>query len=573
MTMLRSAGSMPSFCLLLGLVAAFISWPAGTAFAAAPKLHALVIGINDYPALPESKQLKGAVNDAVLVREALKEAGAVDLVTLLNGEATLKAIRANLKQLSAEAKSGDWIYVHFAGHGVQLPALDPSTEQEAGEKLDEVFATTEFDTSGKLGVLRDDEIHQWLKSVPRDVKVMFIADACHSGTGARRLNRFDLRFVPRSRSIEIESVSGAAVPSKSGAPPVIRKIQDVQLPNVVFVPATIDEKEVLEVISDGQIHGALSVVMARALKGYADSAGNRDGGTTLVEFDRFLRSETSRLSAEGAEKQQTSNAKFSPGREAEVVPFFGKPGAVNLLPAKTQMVRLLVEGSKSRFDRLPPGITLVQRFEDADVVWNASKGEVALAKGDSQLLAEGVRANSASASALPEALLGAIGKRRALTTLSDIVSRRPLPIKVCVAAAGRDDCRNWTSDNPLLIGQVVTVNVGAQRGGTKHFFAFNLASTGILQLQQSFTGENTSSIVQPPFGRDDVVVVGSSESLDVIKKRLVGLACGDIIRSPCDSAGPVAEKVVAELADFMNKAGTQADIRVGHAFVYTRDRK
>jgi hypothetical protein len=561
---------------MVGLVVAFLACMAGPASAAQPKLHALVIGINDYPALAEREQLKGAANDVALVKAALEAAGATSIVTLVNREATLAAVRTNLKQLSARASSGDWILVHFSGHGAQFPALDPSTEEEAGQKLDEVFATMEFEKSGKRGVLRDDEIHAWLKSVPRDVQVMFIADACHSGTGTRgKKNSFDDRFVPRSREIKVDIAPAASSSGKAEAPPVIRKVQDVQLPNVVYVPATIDEKEVKEVLADGQVHGALSVAVARAFKGYADKASNGDGRTTLKEFDRFLRMETARLSAEAGERQQTSNAKFVPGREAEVVPFLGKPGKLPAFAAKVQEVRLLVEGGRSRFNRPAPGVTLVQRYDDAEIVWNASTGKVSLAKGDSKLLAEGVRvrANEADTGVLPGGLLGAIGKRRALTVLSDIVARRQLLVQICKGEDEGKVCATSRFPGDLLEGDVVKITVDAQRGNAKHFLAFNLAPNGDLQLQQNFGGENFEMQVSPPFGRDDLVVVASSEKLDVLKKRLVSLACGNEMQKPCNSSGPVSEKVAAELADFISGAGKQTDIRVGHLIVYTQDKK
>ena len=49
---------------------------------------------------------------------------------------TLAAIRGAFAALTAEVQPGDFVYLHFSGHGTQAPALDPATELDG---LDELF--------------------------------------------------------------------------------------------------------------------------------------------------------------------------------------------------------------------------------------------------------------------------------------------------------------------------------------------------------------------------------------------------------------------------------------------------
>ena len=96
--------------------------------------YALLIGANQYPALEERWWLKGPANDVQLVATYLTTEApvpfAADHVTVLSdGVAgakapTLGAIRGAFATLTAEVQPGDFVYLHFSGHGTQAPARD-----------------------------------------------------------------------------------------------------------------------------------------------------------------------------------------------------------------------------------------------------------------------------------------------------------------------------------------------------------------------------------------------------------------------------------------------------------------
>lgn len=91
--------------------------------------HALIVGVNKYPNLPKSVQLKYAVNDATGIRDTLidfygfpKE----NVQVLLDEKATMAGILAALDRLSNQGTVGadDRIVVYFSGHGQTARSAD-----------------------------------------------------------------------------------------------------------------------------------------------------------------------------------------------------------------------------------------------------------------------------------------------------------------------------------------------------------------------------------------------------------------------------------------------------------------
>ena len=132
--------------------------------------YALLIGASQYRNLDERYWLKGPANDVALVQTWLTTASPVpfppDHVTVLAdgvdgaGEPTLDAIRKAFAALVAEVSPGDFVYLHFSGHGTQAPAQDPEAELDG---LDELFLPIDIgpwsDEVGSVqNALIDDEI-------------------------------------------------------------------------------------------------------------------------------------------------------------------------------------------------------------------------------------------------------------------------------------------------------------------------------------------------------------------------------------------------------------------------------
>ncbi len=175
--------------------------------------YALLIGVNDYPSLEERWWLKGPGNDVALVAQYLTTEAPVPFlpehVTVLSDgvegakDPTLAAIRTAFADLTAEVQPGDFVYLHFSGHGSQSPALDPSTELDG---LDEIFLPRDIGAwSDKAGTVEnslvDDEIGQMIDGLrAKGANVWAVFDSCHSGTATRSVELADddvlMRQVP-----------------------------------------------------------------------------------------------------------------------------------------------------------------------------------------------------------------------------------------------------------------------------------------------------------------------------------------------------------------------------------------
>ena len=132
--------------------------------------HALLVAVSQYPNLDKDLWLSGPKNDAKLVRNFLLANRLVkfdesNVITLADGVddadlPTLANIRQAVIDLEKNLQSGDFVYLHFSGHGSQAPALKPDQELDG---LDELFLPADTGAWNKSvgtveNALVDDEI-------------------------------------------------------------------------------------------------------------------------------------------------------------------------------------------------------------------------------------------------------------------------------------------------------------------------------------------------------------------------------------------------------------------------------
>lgn len=160
--------------------------------------YALIVADSDYPNLDQKYWLKGPKNDEILVRDYLLDSAPVkfapqNVVALGSGDGlqlgTHKNILDALARIAAEAKAGDFVYLHFSGHGSQQPATRDSTEADG---RDEVFlsADTEMATADNPSVLpnvlTDNEMGAALRAIRKTGAFVWVVfDSCHSGSMTR----------------------------------------------------------------------------------------------------------------------------------------------------------------------------------------------------------------------------------------------------------------------------------------------------------------------------------------------------------------------------------------------------
>mmetsp|Transcript_14812 Transcript_14812/g.45769 ORF Transcript_14812/g.45769 Transcript_14812/m.45769 type:complete len:473 (+) Transcript_14812:320-1738(+) len=150
--------------------------------------RALLIGCN-YP--KTSCALRGCVNDAVRMRELLRQQGFPDSgIRLLRDDRrtsytssaggelpTKQNIISGLRWLVNGAARGDALFFHFSGHGAQ----QRDTTGDEADGYDETILPCDFKRTGQI---TDDDLFKIVvKDLPEGCKLTAIMDCCHSGTG------------------------------------------------------------------------------------------------------------------------------------------------------------------------------------------------------------------------------------------------------------------------------------------------------------------------------------------------------------------------------------------------------
>jgi len=203
------------------LSAAGLAWPLA-AREPAQTNHAVLVACTAYPNLPKRVSLVGPNNDATMVRDFLTQSAPVKFlpenIALLAdgiegaaGSPTHRNILDALDATAKKAKRGDFVYVHFSGHGSRQPAVDPNSETDG---LDEIFLPSDTgvwsDAAHIPNALLDNQIGEALDAIRASgAFVWFVIDACHSGTASRAASIDDDFAVERQVKPEDLGIPGA----------------------------------------------------------------------------------------------------------------------------------------------------------------------------------------------------------------------------------------------------------------------------------------------------------------------------------------------------------------------------
>lgn len=160
--------------------------------------YALIVAVTKYHRI-KGADLIGPNNDAELAYEYLTTGAPVpfapenvavlaDDIAISNGSPSRQAILDAFADLAKKAKRGDFIYLHFGGHGIQQPAIDVASESDG---MDETFLPNDIEnwvdrSKGIPNALPDDEIGASLDAIrATGAFVWLVLDCCHSGTATR----------------------------------------------------------------------------------------------------------------------------------------------------------------------------------------------------------------------------------------------------------------------------------------------------------------------------------------------------------------------------------------------------
>ncbi|KAK0240981.1 caspase domain-containing protein [Armillaria nabsnona] len=142
--------------------------------ASSGRKRALCIGIN-YRNRPN--ELRGCIQDTKKIHQFLIQNDfKADDITVLTDEMVKKPTRSNilnaLSRLFQGAQSNDSLFLHYSGHGSQVPDTNG----------DEVDGKDESIESCDSSIIIDDDIHEMLRSLPSGCQLTALFDSCHSGT-------------------------------------------------------------------------------------------------------------------------------------------------------------------------------------------------------------------------------------------------------------------------------------------------------------------------------------------------------------------------------------------------------
>lgn len=181
-------------CGSIGLLMTF--GIAAAALAQTGERYAVIVGVSNYPAKSGAKPLPGAANDARLMRETLERNGFKPAqIRVLADEVpgaqlpTRANILGALDVVITQAKAGDFVHIHFSGHGSQQP-VDPKRIPRTPEPdgLNETFLPIDIGSwdgarSTVTNAIIDYELDERLEALlQKGVFVWAVFDACHAET-------------------------------------------------------------------------------------------------------------------------------------------------------------------------------------------------------------------------------------------------------------------------------------------------------------------------------------------------------------------------------------------------------
>lgn len=520
---MRGIGAVVTRAACTALAAATFAIAADSArHSASAATYVVAIGINDYN---HEEELGGAVADARDIAETLSRQGA--RVTLLTDrQATRARIVSEWSRVLGEAQSGDTVLLSYAGHGGQEP--DSGVMDEA-DGMDEAYLLSGFNpdmaSPGFAERIVDDEIHQWLLDAGRKgISVIFVADACHSGTMTRGIDeRVKLRFRSRPPYGPADSLTTAQREQRAvGMAPVIAQ-REAELFHVTTFSATSEDLKAPEVEINKVSRGALSYAVARGLEGAADADG--DQKITRLELMTYV----------GPQVRQFSEAR----QTAEMMPRGGSDPVVHALDkrgddelrrppvasAGDTKARLAIlgmpEGDARRLVGRLKGVEYALDRLHADLLWDAEKRDVISGLGDPVAHGIGV-----------DRLQGVIDRWRTLGMLKTMMAGRSIEMHV-----GPGDGRHAAGKQ---------VSVLTEPLGHAYVVAIDLAPDGSMNLlhpgrhgSSQWTSTKPYSvkdlIVREPFGVDHVLVIASSKPIDPMleihnasEARVLKLPVGDL---------------------------------------------
>jgi Caspase domain/Domain of unknown function (DUF4384) len=558
--------------VLLGLGASSLPLAFGTRHAytqaSRPRLHAMIVGINAYKGrigrrnrdnsmtyLPVPK-LQGCVNDAKRIEAAVRPLAATTRV-LLDGDVTRAAFLHTWQGMVAESVPGDTLLVSYSGHGSQERR---SGLRGTADRLHNCFLLADFDSSNpRLDQERilDDEIEGLWKSVEGRNKIIFVADACHSGGMTRKVDA-RIGAEVRYRTAGVYDVDN----DLQSAVKIPRAPNVLKLPHVVFLSGARRNELVPEIDIDGRPQGALSWSFASAIAGHADS--NRDGVISGAELSSYVLRSVRILS----DSEQHPNVRWPEAdvrSGAEMRPddplfFLSSRPATSKPKPQNGLIRLQIRGTsddqRTAIARKLKGAALIATGQAAELTWDASTRNVFDKLGNTQ--ASEVEAGDLQAVVDSAHAIDAVRK---MALASGLDMRLMLPEESISAPPSA------ASDATHVLGTHLTLVATGRH--YPYFVLFNITGNGTVQFLYPLAARRDPPTIKPgspyllpldvsaPIGADHLVAVASAHELSELLATL----------------GKIDGKKEATLAaKVLARSVSNSPVRVGMQGIFTMGR-
>lgn len=160
----------------------------------AQQKRALIITIGDYPDIKDAWSDLHSANDARLLEATLVTTGfdKNNITHVQDKNATRKGIEKAFINFAGTCTPGDFIIIHFSGHGQQIEDLNGDEPDGLDEALVGYNAPIRFPANGKYNFeehICDDDLAVWInniqKVIGKDGQILVNIDACHSGSATR----------------------------------------------------------------------------------------------------------------------------------------------------------------------------------------------------------------------------------------------------------------------------------------------------------------------------------------------------------------------------------------------------
>ena len=155
--------------------------------------RALLLGINEYESVPS---LRGCENDVENMYGLLTGTfgfPADGIQRLTSKQVTRAKVEHLMRWLFEGASPGDRRVFHFSGHGSYTVDLDG----DEGDGRDELICLYDMDFNDANSYFIDDQLRDWIKTLPGGVQLLVVMDNCHSGTGTRKIQPVGSPLPPR----------------------------------------------------------------------------------------------------------------------------------------------------------------------------------------------------------------------------------------------------------------------------------------------------------------------------------------------------------------------------------------